>query len=78
MVLETKYRIGHNMLFMVLLTLASFLGVSLFYDILQDRLAASIHSESRAVHTIASIPRNKNFPLSHYRAIVQRNLFKTD
>ena len=75
---ETKYRIGHHVLFMGLLTLASFLGVSLFYNILQDQMAAAIQFESPAVHAIAAIPRNKNFPLSHYRAIIERNLFKTD
>jgi len=76
---ETTYRIGSNIVFIMLLTLASYLAVSLFYNVLTGRMSSSLDSRSYVVRSVSwPVPQKRSYPLSHYHTIIDRNLFRTN
>jgi len=77
MPIEKIYRIFFNTARLFLFTVVSYLCVSLFYKVLTSGMSAPITSKTLAIESTTLLPKKKIQPLSYYKAIIDRNLFKT-
>ncbi|MFO7557320.1 MAG: type II secretion system protein N [Desulfobacterales bacterium] len=77
MSLETKYRIFFSSARLFLFTVVSYLCVSLFYKVLTSGMDTPVPSQPSAIESPGLLPKEKIPPLSHYKTIIKRNLFKT-
>lgn len=77
MSIETKYRIFFNSARLFLFTVVSYLCVSLFYKVLTRGMDMPVTSKPPAIESTGLLPKEKIYPLSHYKTIIKRNLFKT-
>jgi general secretion pathway protein C len=74
---EIKYRIILSTTHLLLFTAMAYLGVSMFYNILARGMILPLNTESLNIEPLDVPQPPKTYPLSHYKMIIERNLFKT-